>query len=236
MPEQSKPKIDKNGKRYIYGMVITPIYHLLLFILFAHRIDYLPLWLFLSVYLLAVPLGTIVLAKINPAIMNYRGMRKKPGLKLWDKIFIRVYVPFAFYLPVIVAAYDITRDQNTTLPLAVSIMAIPIFFIGHAIFIWGMCVNDFFDTMVHIQDDRNHRVITSGPYQYVRHPGYSGIILWIMSIPFILGSAIALIPAAIGCALLILRTYLEDKMLKQELQGYPAYAEQVRYRLCVGIW
>jgi protein-S-isoprenylcysteine O-methyltransferase Ste14 len=236
MPEQSKPKINKYGKLYIFSMITLPVYQLALFIFFAHRTDYLPLWLFFIANLLAVPLGTIIAAIMNPDIINYRGMRKKPGLKLWDKILIRVYGLFAFYLTVIMAAYNISKDQNTTLPLAVSIMAIPILFIGRALFVWGMCVNDFFDTMVHIQDDRSHKVITTGPYQYVRHPGYTGIILWIMSIPLILGSAIALIPAAIACAILVLRTYLEDKMLKQELQGYPAYAERVRYRLCIGIW
>ena len=233
---QSKPKINKYGRRYIIGMTVLPIYQLVLFIIIARRTDYLPLWIFFITSLLAVPLGTIIAAKINPDIINYRGIYKKPGLQLWDKILIRVYGLFSLYLPVIMAAYDIGKDQNTTLPLAVSIMAILILFIGRGIFIWGMCVNDFFDTMVHIQDDRCHKVVTSGPYRYVRHPGYTGLMLWILSIPLILGSAIALIPSAIGCAILILRTYLEDRMLKQELQDYRAYAERVRYRLCIGIW
>ena len=76
----------------------------------------------------------------------------------------------------------------------------------------------------------------SGPYRYVRHPGYVGSILSILSMPLILGSLWALIPAVIGAAAFIMRTVLEDRTLQLELNGYAAYAARVRYRFVPGLF
>jgi protein-S-isoprenylcysteine O-methyltransferase Ste14 len=70
----------------------------------------------------------------------------------------------------------------------------------------------------------------------VRHPGYLGAIIHNLGTAIILGSWWAMIPAAVGAAILVLRTVLEDRMLQYELEGYKAYTEQVRYRLIPGIW
>ena len=101
---------------------------------------------------------------------------------------------------------------------------------------WAMLVNTHFEAMVRIKTDRNHRVITNGPYRYIRHPGYVGAFGWILAPPLIWGSAAALIPAVIGCGLLAVRTYKEDRMLQNELAGYKEYAARVRYRLIYGLW
>ncbi len=107
---------------------------------------------------------------------------------------------------------------------------------GSAISSWAMVANKFFSTIVRIQKERGHYVVTGGPYKYVRHPGYSGAIIVSFSIPLLLGSVWALVPAIIGDCILIFRTVLEDNTLKKELQGYNEYASSVRYRLIPGIW
>ncbi|MBE3086692.1 MAG: isoprenylcysteine carboxylmethyltransferase family protein, partial [Bacteroidetes bacterium] len=84
--------------------------------------------------------------------------------------------------------------------------------------------------------DRSHQVATSGPYKYVRHPGYVGFIVLNLATPLILGSIWALIPAAILSILFIIRTSLEDRTLRNELEGYKEYAQKVQYRLIPGIW
>ena len=76
----------------------------------------------------------------------------------------------------------------------------------------------------------------SGPYQVVRHPGYLGITLMLFCIALLLGSLYALIPFSIVFLLLIIRTFLEDKTLKAELEGYTTYTQKTRYRLIPGIW
>jgi protein-S-isoprenylcysteine O-methyltransferase Ste14 len=89
---------------------------------------------------------------------------------------------------------------------------------------------------VRIQKERGHTVATGGPYQYVRHPGYTGAILSQIATPFLLGSLWALVPTIASAALYVVRTYLEDKTLRKELPGYEEYTRQTRYRLLPGVW
>jgi protein-S-isoprenylcysteine O-methyltransferase Ste14 len=89
---------------------------------------------------------------------------------------------------------------------------------------------------VRIQNERAQRVITSGPYRFVRHPGYTGAIALFIAIPLPLASWWGLLPAAIAIALLVVRTSWEDRPLTAELSGYADYARRTRYRLLPGPW
>lgn len=93
-----------------------------------------------------------------------------------------------------------------------------------------------FSAFVHIQEDRQQMVIDQGPYRVIRHPGNLSMILWALGIPLTLGSAWALIPAALAMAVVVQRTALEDSLLQAKLPGYRDYAERVPYRLIPDIW
>jgi protein-S-isoprenylcysteine O-methyltransferase Ste14 len=99
-----------------------------------------------------------------------------------------------------------------------------------------MLANAYFSTAVRIQTDRDQTVCRSGPYRYVRHPGYLGFILQSIGTPLLLGSLWALIPGLAAVALMVVRTILEDRMLQAELAGYSDLVQAVRYRLVPGIW
>lgn len=99
-----------------------------------------------------------------------------------------------------------------------------------------MLTNTYFETAMRIQTDRNHKVITYGPYKYIRHPGYLGMMIWGISTPLILGSQVALAVGLVAVMLLLLRTYWEDQTLMAELQGYAEYAKRTRYRLIPRVW
>lgn len=101
---------------------------------------------------------------------------------------------------------------------------------------WAMILNPHFEPTVRIQKERNHKLIKNGPYNIVRHPGYSAGILFAISIPFLIGSQVVFIAVGIYVILMILRTLLEDKTLQKELEGYSKYATQVKYRLFPSIW
>jgi protein-S-isoprenylcysteine O-methyltransferase Ste14 len=101
---------------------------------------------------------------------------------------------------------------------------------------WAMLVNTHFETIVRIQTDRHHQVTTSGPYAVVRHPGYVGACLWALAAPLIVGSLVALIPAALATGVLVVRTSLEDRTLQRELPGYADYTQRTPYRLLPGLW
>ena len=99
-----------------------------------------------------------------------------------------------------------------------------------------MVVNPFFEKTVRIQTDHEHRVIETGPYAYVRHPGYVGFAGWMLSTPLLLASDWAFIPALLAVIGFVIRTAFEDRMLRAELKGYSEYATRVRFRLIPGVW
>ena len=105
-----------------------------------------------------------------------------------------------------------------------------------ALIAWAMRSNKFFSSVVRIQKDRGHVVIASGPYRFIRHPGYTGMAAFTLVTPLILNSRWAFVPAVITAAMTVLRTVLEDRTLHNELDGYADYARRVKYRLVPAIW
>jgi protein-S-isoprenylcysteine O-methyltransferase Ste14 len=102
--------------------------------------------------------------------------------------------------------------------------------------LWAMSVNAFFAQTVRLQTERGHTVVTDGPYAYVRHPGYVGMLACMLGACFLLGSLWALVPWLLYLAATVVRTELEDRTLHAELSGYPDYARRTRYRLIPLIW
>ena len=102
-----------------------------------------------------------------------------------------------------------------------------------ALIAWAMRSNTFFSSIVRIQKDRGHVVVTSGPYRLIRHPGCAGMSAFTLATPLILNSRWAFAPAA---AITVLRTALEDRTLHKELDGYADYARRVRHRLLPAVW
>ena len=99
-----------------------------------------------------------------------------------------------------------------------------------------METNSYATAVVRIQSERGHQVISTGPYAFVRHPMYSGAILYFFGMGLLLGSWWAAAIAAVIVALFGLRAVWEENTLIAELPGYAAYAGRVRYRLIPGVW
>ena len=156
--------------------------------------------------------------------------------KVWDKVLMLLFfiAGIGLYL---IPGFDVMRyEWSEPLPVWMKIIAmlvhLPCFlFLG-----WVMRENTFLSQVVKIDKDRDHQVVTTGPYALVRHPMYTVVIVLLFAVPVALGSRFALILAVFLTLLLIIRTYLEDRTLHAELEGYPEYAKQTQYRLIPGIW
>jgi len=157
------------------------------------------------------------------------------NVKGWDKVLIAVSSPLPF-VTLAVAGMDAVRFGWSNMPPALLASGIVLFVVGMFLFAWAMSSNKYFSTTVRIQYDRGHQTITSGPYQYVRHPGYMGSVLYTIGTPLLLGSWWALVPATLAIAAITVRTALENDTLQQELVGYAEYTKKVRYRLLPGVW
>jgi protein-S-isoprenylcysteine O-methyltransferase Ste14 len=101
---------------------------------------------------------------------------------------------------------------------------------------WAQAVNRHFEPSVGIQSDRDHHVITTGPYAHVRHPGYIFGVIFEFGVALALYSPWALLPAFLFLVLLVIRTNLGDATLQRELPGYAGFAARVRYKWIPGIW
>ncbi|MDD2049409.1 methyltransferase family protein [Pseudomonas putida] len=211
-----------------------PLALLALIFLPAGSLAWRPGWIFLGVLILAFAVSALVLARVNPVIFRARS-RFQAGTKRWDKALLAVILPaMAAVLPV--AALDAGRFHHTSVPGWLVLLGYAAVLLGIAVTGWAQAVNPFFEPGVRIQSERHQRVIDSGPYRFVRHPGYSAALWLFFGMGLALGSFWALLPGAVAAALLVVRTIWEDQLLQAELEGYVDYAQRVHYRLVPGIW
>jgi protein-S-isoprenylcysteine O-methyltransferase Ste14 len=143
--------------------------------------------------------------------------------------------PFALGL-LVVAGLDVGRFHWSEVPPAVQVAGLVGAAAGLSVILWAMAANRFFSPAIYIQTERGHHLITSGPYRFVRHPGYLGMSVMFGCAALALGSWWALLPASGYAGLILNRAAREDRFLKAELLGYTDYAKQVRYRVLPGIW
>jgi protein-S-isoprenylcysteine O-methyltransferase Ste14 len=176
----------------------------------------------------------IVIWRHNPDLFAERlGPRK--GAKRWDTTLGAIRGILQLVL-LVVAGFDHRYGWSTTISTAAEVFALAISTLGYSLVVWATASNAFFSSIVRIQSERGHTVVTGGPYQYVRHPAYAGGILTALSTPILLGSWWAFLLGLIDAFLVVLRTSLEDRTLSAELPGYPEYSLRVRRRLLPGIW
>lgn len=192
-------------------------------------------WIYMALSLLSMLINAWVLLRYNPQVVAERAATKTGG-KTWDKILVALFGSFAVPGLMLVAGLDHRFGWTSSYALIIHGAGFVLFTLSGAVFLWAMRVNTYFSTDVRIQVDRGHAVIASGPYRFVRHPGYVGLIGGLLAQPLLLGSLWALVPGGIAMIVLLVRTALEDKALQEELEGYRQYARQTPYRLFPGIW
>jgi len=232
---RNKNILNKSGKRCIVASFILLLFQALLLFISSGKIYILRFWIFIIVNFIYVIFSTILIYKINPELINQRGSIK-PDTKLWDQFLMRAHnIVLIFILPIVVGL-DVVRFQWSYLNYYYLVLGYLLYIISSILINWAMIVNPHFEATIRIQKDREHKVITSGPYKLIRHPGYLGGIVWAMGVPMILGSIYGFIPSIVAIIIFIIRTSLEDKTLLNELEGYAEYSKKVKCRFIPGIW
>lgn len=197
-------------------------------------LGYAEAWIFLGISTATKVIFRRLLMMRDPELVERRERLQK-GTKGWDKVWLSFYA-LAFLAMLGVAGLDAGRYHWSTVQWWGVVAGTVVYLAAVAFTYRAMVANTHFEGTVRIQTDRDHKVVDTGPYRYVRHPGYVAFIALMASIPPLLGSFYAFIPAAGVGLLFILRTHLEDRTLHRELNGYAAYAVRVRYRLVPGVW
>lgn len=200
----------------------------------AGTIDWIMGWSLVAITFAWVSANAILLIPSNPQLLAER-LGRIEGAKSWDKMILSI-IAVSTIARLVVAGLDHRYGWSTGIGSSAQIAAAVVAALGYAIVVWATVSNAFFSQIVRIQSDRGHQVVSTGPYSFVRHPGYVGTVLFELGVPIMLGSHWALLIGLLIAVLFIIRTALEDKTLHDELGGYPEYAQQVRYRLLPRVW
>ncbi len=200
----------------------------------AGRFDWWPAWAAIAVMLTWLTVTGIVIMRFHPDLLVER-LSPPKGAKPWDRTIMSV-VRLAQLARYILAGLDQRHGWTGGFPLVIQISGLVACVLGYALFEWATASNNFFSQIVRIQSERGHTVATTGPYRFVRHPGYLGAILAELGLALLLASWWALLASVVCTILFIVRTALEDRTLKEELPGYKDYSLHVRNRLIPGIW
>lgn len=221
----------RRASQVIAGLLLFMV----VFFLSAGRIDLPRAWFFFAIYFVSFLFNTVIFLRFNPEIIRARSETNWGKMKWWDKVFAVLYFVFLFSM-FIVCGLDVGRLHLSSIGIGFLVVGVIIFVVGWAFAVWAMVENKFFETTVRVQMEREHRVVSTGPYAIIRHPGYAGMILFYGCSPFIIGSLYGLIPVILLAFAFVFRTYFEDRLLYEELTGYKEYTKKVKYRLLPFVW
>lgn len=228
-----------NQKRGVKRWVFTSFIFLVLLaaslFLSAGKLVWWQAWVYIFTAAAILVIDYVVLVPISPDLLGERSRYQK-GAKAWDQLLSRLMATIGPLSIWIISGLDYRNSWSDDFPAWVVVIAMEFVLLGGLLTLWAMAANRFFIGMVRIQDERGHQVVDTGPYSYVRHPGYLGSLFFIIFTPLALASYWAIVPAVLTVVVIFLRTYLEDNTLKEELYGYQEYAAEVHYRLVPGIW
>lgn len=194
-------------------------------------------WIYVIVAILYQVVSLCIIVPRYPAYLELDEARRvrHTNVKAWDRVVLWALAGTTFVMYGL-AALDLGHLHVGQLSVWLVVPGVILYVIGSALNQWAMVHNPHFERAVRIQDERGHRVARTGPYRYVRHPGYLGSVLFYVAFPLISGSALALCGSALGIVGTLLRTILEDRTLREELAGYAEYTQEVGYLWLPRVW
>lgn len=223
--------MKKQALSYLVRVGFQKIIAFLLYLISAgFTLTYAGIIYFIYLFLTTIIISCI-LFKSNKKTLAERG-KTVTDSPIWDKVLLFIFWILNYFVVYLLAGIS---ENSEHLNL--------VYYLGIVITLFAACFstkatlrNTFLESTVRIQNERNQKVCTTGPYKIVRHPTYSGLILNCIGLSLIFPYASVWICMIITVVIIIIRTALEDSMLKKELEGYFEYTKQTKYRLIPFIW
>ena len=189
-------------------------------------------------YTVLTILGTSLNHLLTPkgsALINERASRVKEGIK-WDRVLLGTYFLLTI-ITFVVAGLDSGKFMwSGEVKMNVTVVGVVLMLVGQMLFALAKRANMFFFSTLRIESEREHIVCEAGPYRYIRHPGYLGMIISIVGFPLVMSSYWSFLPVLAAASIIVLRTYWEDSYLKENLKEYDNYVLKTRWRLIPGVF
>ena len=192
-------------------------------------------WIFLILLYGFLLVGIWMLLKSNPGLLQERLSLSQPNQKAWDRVFLLLFRLF-FLAWLVLMPLDAVRFHWSQVPLVLQVVGAMALVGSFLLISLIFRENAFLSPTVRIQGERGQMVISTGPYQYVRHPLYAGGLLLFLGTSLLLGSWYGLLLVLVMIPGGAVRAVLEERVLREELPGYDAYMAQVKYRLIPYVW
>jgi protein-S-isoprenylcysteine O-methyltransferase Ste14 len=232
MNDNKKNMLLRTVVLMLFFIIVIPLSPLLI----SRHWDWWEAWVYAGISIISFAISRFLAARRNPDILRERArFMQHENAKDFDRILAPLVGLGGGIIPLI-AGLDELFHWSPGFGPTVKIISLIIILAGYTLASYALIENRFFSGVVRIQTDRNHKVVSGGPYRWVRHPGYAGSLITYPVIPLLLDSQWTYIPAFLLIIILVIRTYLEDNTLQLELPGYADYAQKVRYRLIPGVW
>ncbi len=201
----------------------------------AGTIAWLAGWVFVVLFFGFYLSVTLWLYRHNPGLLQERTRFWSSDQKGWDKILFPMFQVFIFCWLILISL-DAARFHWLLLPVWLQLIGAIVLVCSFYLFFLTFRENTYLSPVVHIQEERGHTVVSTGPYHYVRHPMYSAMCIVFMGTPLLLGSGYGVLFWMFLVVAIAWRAVMEERMLQKELPGYAAYMTQVKYRLIPHVW
>ena len=201
----------------------------------AGTLDWPGAWVMLITSALLGPLCGWWLYRLDPALLAERLrpviQREQPAA---DKAFMAAFIVVMLVWLIVMGLERHYRASD--MPLSLQVLGFVLYLASTAFTLWVFRENSFAAPVVKLQAERAQHVVSTGPYAYVRHPMYSGMVLFFLGVPLLVGSwwGAAMLPLFL--VLFAIRIGIEERTLVRGLPGYADYAARVRHRLLPGVW
>lgn len=232
MESKNKTSVVRIAFMLLLVLVIFPLLPMII----SGRWNWWQAWVMGALFMLSFIVSRAIAAKKTPDILKERADYATQGnTQSWDK-WLSPIMAFGSVFVLLAAGLDERFNWSPDLSLGVELLGLMLIVSGYVFGSFAFIENAFFSGTVRLQPERGQTVVSTGPYAWVRHPGYLGSLIASLGMPLLLDSLWSYVPVIIFGFFFVLRTSLEDRFLRENLAGYSDYAKEVRYRLFPGIW
>ena len=224
--------MHKKAKIYIVKLFVQRVIGLLLYLLGAWWTLNLRALIYFILYFVMVIISCVIMYRLNPETLAERNKWNTDSPK-WDKLLLGAYWLLAFFVIYLIAGFEASKASPVGIVFSTGVI---LQLSASALSLWAVMTNTFLESTARIQTDRAQVVCKTGPYKFIRHPTYASVLLWCVSIYMVFGTLFVGLISAVIAVIIIIRTCLEDKMLKEHLGGYKEYMKEVKYRIMPFVW